>query len=66
MDAIQRTKQKQLDSGLSNSQKQFNAVLDFYGLFQPESKYKIVCPFHDDVNASCLIDLEISRFYCFG
>jgi hypothetical protein len=41
-------------------------VLDHYGLFTGEEKYKIVCPFHGDVNASLLVDIGEDRWYCFG
>lgn len=44
-------------------------VLVFYGLSQPDvntTKFKIVCPFHGDVNASMQIDLSEGSFYCYG
>ena len=41
-------------------------ILEHYGLFNGELKYKIVCPFHGDVNASLLIDIEENRWHCFG
>jgi len=30
------------------------------------SKYKILCPFHSDLNPSMLVDLDKNEFYCFG
>lgn len=41
-------------------------VLHYYSLLEDTSSYKIVCPFHDDVNASLLINLADNNFYCFG
>lgn len=44
-------------------------VLVFYGLAPPEihtSKFKIVCPFHGDLNPSMQIDLDDGSFYCYG
>lgn len=43
-------------------------VLWYYGLI-PDThslQYKIVCPFHGDVNPSLLINLEEGSWYCFG
>jgi len=42
------------------------AVLKYYNLLRYESKYKIVCPFHEDVNASLQIDLDKQFWFCFG
>jgi DNA primase (bacterial type) len=39
----------------------YNLVADFNS-----SKQKIVCPFHDDINASLLLDLEEGSWFCFG
>ena len=41
-------------------------VLDYYGLYQARAMYKIVCPFHNDQNASMLINISEGRYYCFG
>lgn len=41
-------------------------VLEHYGLFTGEAKYKIICPFHGDKNASLLIDIHEDRWHCFG
>ena len=43
-------------------------VLAYYGLLETteHSQFKIVCPFHDDVNPSMIIDLSEGSFYCFG
>lgn len=41
-------------------------VLDYYGLFEDQPKYKIMCPFHDDINPSMIINLDENNFYCFG
>ena len=50
---------------LSASEK-FALVLDYYNLFQAEDLYKVVCPFHGDVNPSMQINIPDSYFYCFG
>ena len=43
-------------------------VLWFYNLLPDvkSSTQKIVCPFHEDVNPSMIIDLEEGRWFCFG
>jgi DNA primase len=41
-------------------------VLEHYGLLKDEASYKIVCPFHNDVNASLLLNIVNNSFYCFG
>jgi 5S rRNA maturation endonuclease (ribonuclease M5) len=41
-------------------------VLHYYGLYQDSPEYKIVCPFHEDINASLKINLKDNSFYCFG
>lgn len=43
-------------------------VLLYYGLIPDASlnTYKIICPFHNDMNPSMIIDLESGSFYCFG
>lgn len=43
-------------------------VLVYFGLIPDASQdsYKIVCPFHNDVNPSMMIDLIEGRYYCFG
>lgn len=60
--------QKQLGYGWQKNEydEEFIAVLNHLGLFQPESTYKVICPFHGDINPSMLINLETSSFKCFG
>lgn len=43
-------------------------VLWYYNLIPTtdEAVQKIVCPFHEDVNPSMLINLQEGRYYCFG
>lgn len=43
-------------------------VLWYYGLLPHTSRneYKIVCPFHGDINPSMLINLNEGTFFCFG
>lgn len=43
-------------------------VLSYYGYIPDTSSniYKIVCPFHKDVNPSMIVDLAQGNWYCFG
>lgn len=43
-------------------------VLWYYNLLQnvDSASCKIVCPFHDDVNPSMIVDLSNDLWYCFG
>ena len=43
-------------------------VLMYYGYIPDVSsnEYKIVCPFHNDMNPSMSVNLETGRFFCFG
>lgn len=41
-------------------------VLYYYHLLDGSGEFKIVCPFHEDVNASMKINLYDGSFYCFG
>lgn len=38
-------------------------VFYYYGL---DLEQKIICPFHDDINPSMVVDFNEGRFYCFG
>lgn len=44
----------------------FIAVLKYYGIFEDQELYKIVCPFHGDLNPSMQINLNKPFFYCYG
>ena len=44
----------------------FVDILKHYGIYEPESKYKIICPFHGDVNASLEINQQKEFWYCYG
>jgi DNA primase len=48
--------------------KELAKVLFFYGLIPDvtTSEYKIVCPFHEDMNPSLIVNLEKGNWYCFG
>ena len=48
--------------------KELAKVLFYYGLIPDvsSSEYKIVCPFHNDVNPSMSVDLEKGSYFCFG
>lgn len=43
-------------------------VLWYYGIqhIQGVSQAKIVCPFHDDINPSMIVDFEHQSWFCFG
>jgi len=41
-------------------------ILHYYGLLEGDSEFKLVCPFHDDINASMKVDIVSGSFYCFG
>lgn len=45
------------------------AVLKYYNFVEDgeiQDKFKIVCPFHNDENASLQINLDSGTFYCYG
>jgi len=44
----------------------FIATLKHYNLFQDEELYKVVCPFHGDVNPSMQINVPKCFWYCYG
>ena len=44
----------------------FIALLKYYGIFEPLDKYKIVCPFHEDQNASLQINVSDAFFFCYA
>lgn len=46
----------------------FAKVLVFYGLIESNTmrRVKIVCPFHEDINPSMIVDLETGSYFCFG
>ena len=44
----------------------FVALLKHYGIFKPQDKYKIVCPFHEDQNASLQINVSDAFFFCYA
>lgn len=53
----------------SQSQKkvdEFVGLLKYYGIYQPEELYKIVCPFHNDRNASLQINIPKAFFFCYA
>lgn len=49
-----------------NEQEVFKIILQYFGIYKPEAKYKIVCPFHDDKNASLQINLDKAYFFCYA
>lgn len=49
-----------------NEQEVFKILLEHFGIYKPEAKYKIVCPFHDDKNASLQINLDKAYFFCYA
>ena len=44
----------------------FISLLKYFDIFEPEEKYKIVCPFHDDNNASLQINVTDAFFFCYA
>lgn len=48
------------------SGKQLAKVLHYYNLLDGDSEFKIICPFHEDLNPSMIINLNEGNFYCFG
>ena len=43
-------------------------VLTYYGYIPDasSSEYKIVCPFHEDVNPSMILNMNTGTYFCFG
>lgn len=43
-------------------------VLYFYGVLQDvaAAEYKVVCPFHEDINPSMIVNLDEGNYFCFG
>jgi DNA primase len=41
-------------------------ILDHYDLYEGSDTYKILCPFHGDLNASMQISLHDNFFFCHG
>lgn len=44
----------------------FVSLLKYFDIFEPYDKYKIVCPFHDDNNASLQINVSDAFFFCYA
>lgn len=44
----------------------FTKLLKYYGLYKPEVRYKVVCPFHSDKNASLQINIDKVFYYCYA
>lgn len=44
----------------------FTLLLRHFGLYKPEELYKVICPFHEDKNASMQISIPKAFFYCYG
>lgn len=51
-----------------NQQGTLAKVLMYYGLIDNvvSPRQKIVCPFHEDINPSMIVDLEDNGWFCFG
>lgn len=50
----------------NNAGENLAKVLNFYGLLEDTREYKIMCPWHGDVNPSMKINLNDGSFFCFG
>lgn len=48
------------------SGKELAKVLHYYNLLEGDSEFKIVCPFHEDINPSMIVNLNEGNFFCFG
>ena len=60
-------KNYRLDFDAIKARAEFRAVLSHYGLTPGGGgQFKICCPFHDDREPSCSINLEQKVFHCFG
>lgn len=48
--------------------KELAKVLYYYGLIfdTSQAEYKIVCPFHEDVNPSMICNIDNGSYFCFG
>lgn len=44
----------------------FVTLLKHFGIYEPMDKYKIICPFHADKNASLQINTQKAYFYCYA
>lgn len=53
---------------INDKGKNLAKVLWYYNLLPDMKAYnqKIICPFHEDVNPSMIVDLEEGRWFCFG
>jgi DNA primase len=40
-------------------------IVDFFDMIQTK-RIKILCPFHTERTASCVIDMKHGKFHCFG
>lgn len=62
------TEQKQLRKSKNKSGEELAKVLIYYNLIPSVSslKEKIICPFHEDMNPSMIVNFEDGTFYCFG
>lgn len=56
-----------MSSYITPTGEQLAKILYYYGLdSSTKTEFKIICPFHGDVNASMKINLNDGSFYCFG
>lgn len=53
-------------SSFKNGPIELAKMLSYSGLLQDEKVYKIICPFHEDINPSMIVDLNEGNFFCFG
>ena len=45
---------------------EFTLLLRHFQLYKPEELYKVICPFHNDKNASMQISIPKAFYYCYG
>lgn len=55
-----------IDIEVKIGSKELAKVLHFYGLLDSTSEFKIVCPFHNDINPSMQVNIPEGFFYCHG
>ena len=49
-----------------NDKRALEKILLHYGYNITARRFKIICPFHEDVNPSLLVDLDENFWFCFG
>lgn len=53
-------------SAFKNGPEELAKILSYIGLNEGSETFKIVCPFHEDINPSMIVNLIEGSFFCFG